>query len=323
MVDHKGYLWIKGNRTVAGRGSVASLYQIDIRHPIGNDSDHVNHAYIAHYQVPAKDSEGRALCNSMYGLTLDRRGDVWTGGAYCHDVKHFRRNADDSVTWVGSYKSGGDVLTRGVAVDRDGNIWVANSNCTSGADCQPKGGVSQFSPDGRHQQTVFLETEGKAVKVTTGVAIDAFGFVWAMGSGSNYVMKINPRDPQEKRVLDTGGYMYTYSDMLGTALRTITMTQQSGVWTTVVDSRSELPTWQTIAWGTRPVVTPNVLVEVRCAATRDELAAAQWESIPANGDPIPCQSAGRYLGVRVTLNADGGTKAVLEDLTVRWRAAVE
>jgi hypothetical protein len=327
MVDHKGYLWIKGGRSITGRGGVSSLYQIDVRHPAGTDADHASHAYIAHYEVPVQDSEGRPLCNTMYGLTLDRRGDVWTGGSYCHDVKHFRRNADDTLTWVGSYKSGGDVLTRGVAVDRDGNIWVANSNCslnsTGGSTCQPKGGVSQFAPDGRHQQTIFLESGDKAVKVTTGVAIDAYGFVWAMGNGSDYIMKLNPRDPQEKRVIDAGGTMYTYSDMLGTALRTITMTQQSGVWTTVVDSRSELPTWQTIAWGTRPVITPNVSVEVRCAPTRDQLTTAAWETIAANGDPIPCQSSGRYLGVRVTLNADGGTKAVLEDLTVRWRAVVD
>ncbi|MBI5509470.1 MAG: hypothetical protein HY903_12030 [Deltaproteobacteria bacterium] len=321
MVDQFGYLWIKGAGRNAAGALVHMLYRIDATHSGDGtaDADHANHKLVGSFSVPAD----KCACTAMYGMTIDLRGDIWTGGSSCNDVKHFKNDG----TFVGCYQSGGNSqgngqsLTRGVAVDRDGNIWVADTNGYQGSLPQV-GSVTQFDPNGRRLQTVLLESGDKKVYFTTGVGIDMYGNVWAMGSSSNYIIQFNPQNTEEKRAIDATSGMYTYSDMLGTSLRTVTTRQKVATWTAILDSRSSAPTWKSIEWAAKEPTDTSVSVNVRCASERDGLASLPWLPVDDNPDALPCDHE-RYLQLRVTFNAKGTAGSPsLQDLTVRWSAYV-
>jgi DNA-binding beta-propeller fold protein YncE len=302
MVDQAGYLWIKGGM----------LYKIDARHPTGADEEHAAHGLLWSTIAPP------SVCQSMYGMTVDLSGDIWVGGSWCNDVKRF-----DGATgaFIGVYPTDGDHLARGVAVDRDGNIWVANSNMGQDGTTSGVGSVTQFDHvTGAMLQRVVLEALGKQVLVTTGVGVDAYGNIWAMGSSSNVLFQFNPLNPNERRAIEMEGPMYTYSDMLGTALRTVTARKKVASWSVVVDGHSEKPVWQEIEYVGRTPAGAELVIGVRCAVSVPALAFEPWHLLNSNPDVIPCPQV-RYLAVRVQFITNGGAASpVLDDLTVRWRA---
>ncbi|MBI5510524.1 MAG: hypothetical protein HY903_17340 [Deltaproteobacteria bacterium] len=321
MVDQDGFLWLKGSAK-PGTDYVAALYKVDIRHEPGHENEHSAHGVAGVFTVPAD----KCSCTNLYGMTIDLTGDVWTGGAACNDVKHFRSDG----TFVGCYPAGGMSgdgkvsKSMGVAVDVDGSIWVANNNqfddpaTASHALADLTGSVTHLDPSGKILQTVLLESAERRVLRTKGVGVDAFGNIWAMGATSNDIMQFNPAHPTELRVIDAGGGMYTYSDMLGTGLRTVTTRQKVGTWTAIVDSRAAQPTWGSVAWTATAPERTSVSVSVRCANEREALKNAAWSQIANNPDAVPC-SGERYLQVRATLAADGvNASPALQDLTLSW-----
>jgi sugar lactone lactonase YvrE len=105
----------------------------------------------------AKMPEGR-MWGQTSQLSLDRDGNVWVaercGGTSCLDktdapILEF----DHSGKLVKSFAAGMLVVPHGILVDRDGNIWVTDSQGGEGKGQQ----VFKFSPDGK-----ILMTLGKA-----------------------------------------------------------------------------------------------------------------------------------------------------------------
>ncbi|MBW1871872.1 MAG: hypothetical protein JRJ19_07395, partial [Deltaproteobacteria bacterium] len=239
-------------------------------------------------------------CAIFYGIAIDQLGDVWTGNTSCDDVLKFDGETGD---FIDGYLSGGSV-TRGVSVDLDGNIWVANS----GTDTATK-------LNGRTGSILHTLNVGSH---PIGIGVDAYGHVWAVNRNANNVYKINGIT-FDIQIIPVGQGPYTYSDMLGTALRTITLSRDaSAYWTVSYDTRAQFPDWKTISWNSQEPGDSTIRVRNRCAAEEAGLYTATWSDQMDAGGPMNCLQE-RWIQVEVEFNApDLATTPMLEDLTIVW-----
>lgn len=189
-----------------------------------------------------------------YGLTIDQDGVIWISGrSVCyvtrvdpvtHQVKHYAVPACSGSLY-------------GIAVDINGNVWVANSHANSnlykfnpvteafstivtnwgyGYTRGVAASVDGYVYVGHHQWTCgngrwitkvdintnqivsVFATASSGVTGPTGVAIDYDGFLWAVNQCTNSVTKINPDTGQVLGTFPVGSSPYTYSDMTGYSL---------------------------------------------------------------------------------------------------------
>ncbi len=255
-----------------------------------------------------------------YGIAVDQRGNVWfgtwqgVGGAMRLDT------ATNTVTQVRPPVSwnGRDLgceqgsLTRGVAVDVDGNVWNTNWSCDS---------ISKYDPDGNHLGT-FDVGNGPL-----GVAIDTDGQVWVVNySGSSATVL----DAQGNLVTEVQGLAepYTYSDMTGLQLRLVT--RQNGVWTTTYDAGHAAARWSRVEW-TASSLPPgtSVCVRSRTAETRSALALAQYGRLLCSPTEFPMTppavaplagevADGRFLQLEVQLQGANDQTPIVDGLEVFW-----
>ncbi len=221
---------------------------------------------------------------------------------------------------------------RGVAVDANGFVWA----------------VFNDIPAGQNPQTSWQTAPSYAVKVdrvtgvpilavptgigTVGITPDARGFIWVVnynGGGANYqdfpcpngengalggtVSKLRSSDGSVVATYPTcGSEPYTYSDMAGYNLRSVTL--RSGNWRVVHDSGRENLEWETLSWLGNVPEGGQLRVRVRVANTEAGLANATFVDM-VNGGDIP--GTGRWLEAEVfffTRNDFIGP--VLEELSV-------
>jgi hypothetical protein len=279
-VDQHGYLWELSNYHWSG----GALTKID------TTTDTIVGTYFR--------TDGG--CSQFYGLAIDQLGDVWTGNLGCDDVLKFEGATGN---FIGGYFSGGS-NTRGVAVDLDGNVWVANSGTNTATKLNGRTGE-------------ILRTLNVGLH-PIGIGVDAYGHVWVVNKDSSDVYKINGIT-FESEAIPVGMGPYTYSDMMGTALRTITLRADGAAyWTVNYDTGMDSPFWRTVSWSAEVPSETNLRVHTRCAAIEADLYSAAWGGWLDAPGAIDCQSA-RWIQVEVEFSSgDLSSTPVLNDLTIEW-----
>jgi streptogramin lyase len=236
----------------------------------------------------------------LYGMAIDRNDNVWYGTT--RPAGYMVRVDGESHEMVAFPHGGG--TTRGVAVDLDGNIWGGG------------GALYKMSPDGEHLLTI---PNAGAV----GVAVDADNAIWAVSSG-----RATRYDTSGRQLCSVGGLpaLYTYSDMTGMQLLSITM--RSGRWSVRVDGGAADVLWDRVDWN--GVFGDGALadVRVRTAPTLVGLTAAPWSgrsfdtpmTMPGPNLETGYSPRNRWLEIelRVTRQADD-QHPVLERVRVHWQ----
>lgn len=244
---------------------------------------------------------GAPTCVGLYGIAIDQLGDIWLGGMECQDVV---KVSGKTGQMIGHYPVGGQA-TRGVAVDLDGNVWAASS------------GTQTITKLNGATGAVITTVEVQSSPI--GVAVDAYGHVWAVNYGSNSVTKVNGLKLTTQQTL-VGHNPYSYSDMMGLSLRTITLRKATlATWRAVVDSGSDSAHFTDVAWGADVPSATDFSVRVRCAAYCDSLATASFGADLTAPGPVSCAASERFMEVEARFTSNGTSASpVLDDLTVHW-----
>lgn len=133
-----------------------------------------------------------------YGISADAQGRIWTSGMGCVSRLDPSTGVNDWVAEAG--------FNRGIALDNEGNVWVANTN----------GELVHLNQSDMAQVARFPVGQADMV----GVAVDYEGFVWTVSQGGNTAHKV---DPDDYSIVDVpiGQGPYTYSDMTGMQLMNV------------------------------------------------------------------------------------------------------
>ena len=296
VVDQRGHLWIVHNL----RGDPNDLLT-----EINTEDGLVLGVYGPY------DRDG---CRDLYGIAVDQLNNIWLGGTSCDDVLKVKGmdgvNPADGLSYItgemiGAYPVGGSV-SRGVAIDLDGNVWVASS--TTATISKIKGSDGEL-----------LATIGVGAG-PIGVGIDAWGNAWAVSHGANMVTRINGLDMSDTFEIQVGKGPYSYSDMLGLSLRTITHHNDGFAWWLGdVDSGKENPQWLSINWLADAPEGTRVEARFRCHEKKEELVTAPWGVSLTEPGEISCPVAGRYGQVEIRMYASGTARSpVLNSVTLYW-----
>ena len=265
----------------------------------------------------------------VYGIGIDPvTGRIWYStlpvgegeSGFIHSVSP---NLSENI----SYYQGGE-FARGLAVDGQGNVWVALHF----------EGVGHLRTDGTLVGKIALPCGVGDPIETRGIAIDSNGRVWAAASNGK-IFRINPEGGPigggEHKLgfvdmivdLDEGmeafapphdavSGPYNYSDMTGFVA--LGSTVPSGHWTAVHDGTEEELEWK-VSWTKKSPTAGEVLkIEVRAAEEIADLYEQDFVPVasPSAEDPVPGVQ-GRYVQVQVTfVRGTGGVSPILYDLTV-------
>ncbi|MDF1564303.1 MAG: MopE-related protein [Deltaproteobacteria bacterium] len=254
------------------------------------------------------------LPQPSYGLAVDLNDNVWFGiWASVGGVMRLA-HATGAVTQPrppAAYACEQTSRTRGVAVDFDGNLWVANWDCAS---------VSKYAPDGTHLLTTAVSNG------PLGMAVDTNGKIWAVNHTASNAVVLNPTGSPVTTISNLAS-PYTYSDMSGLQLRLVT--RQNGSWIATYDSG-----WTGAGWSRAELdiaLIPSggsVCVRGRSAATRAGLSTAGWSPYecappythqpPPATYPLTAVPPGRYLQIEVQLNGANEQSPVVDRVEVFW-----
>jgi hypothetical protein len=255
-----------------------------------------------------------------YGLGIDpRTGEIWQTFVNGDAVAKIAPDA----TLLAVYPHG-EFNAQGVAVDSQGNVWVAHSTVAP-----PSTTVGHLRTDGTFVGNVSLP----GGVGPTGVAVDANGRIWVTNLNSDNVMRIDPNagpiggggfpiGAVDLTVdLGAGAGPYNYSDMTG--FISIGATSPQGTWVVTNDSGTTRNIWGSVAWNTEPpgVEPPgtSITVEARAADTAAGLPGQAFVAMTNGGRS---GLTGRFLELRVTLRAsDLGVSPVLSDIRVETGCA--
>jgi hypothetical protein len=297
-IDGDGTIW------VATRAPTHDLIQVD---PLLGE--------VAKWPHPA------AEC---YGLAVDPYGKVWVAGGSTNTVGRFD---PDTQTWT-NYTDLAPGNTRGIAVrlkkDTTGaligaDVYVGHHNW---ANC---------SANGQHRQVEVFDalTATKKTPIDlggdygpVGVAIDRDGMLWSINQCTSTATKVDPDTGAVIGTYPVGLSPYTYSDMTGYALKTITTPQgfHREVFTGWLGSETR---WSELFVSAE--LPGNgltyLLVEYRIAESIIALSSQPWQGpfgpYPPASFPLTIEQMGNYLEVRLTLATDDDVlKPIVKGLSV-------
>ncbi len=234
------------------------------------------------------------LPHTSYGLGIDKFGHIWHSGFESRTISRIRRSDG---TIMGTYAIPGGCDSRGVAVEDNGDVWVANT-CSNSA--------GHLGNDGTNKGTVPV---GGA---PTGAAIDGDGKVWITNLGTHNATRIDPAT-NATHTFAVGLSPYNYSDMTGHIIRNITTTR--GTWAVIYDSGTSGTGWGTLTWhGTTPADT-SISGRVRAADTVAGLGAQAYAGV---GNGVAFNGVtGRYIQIEMTLQTiRDGVTPVLYDVNI-------
>jgi DNA-binding beta-propeller fold protein YncE len=248
-----------------------------------------------------------------YGLGMDPvTGEIWHSNVAGNRIVKM----DPAGNILGVFQHG-FAAAQGLAVDAEGNVWVAHSI---------NGGttVGHLRTDGTYVGNVALPGGSGP----TGVAVDSNGKIWVANLNTSNAQRIDPNagpigggnfpiGAVDLTVdLGAGANPYNYSDMTGSVLGEITA--PIGTWSVVQDGGVDGQTWGRVSWNTEaqgsvPAGT-SITVEARASDTEAGLAGATFAAV---GNGTQFAMTGRYIEVRATLTASpsGGTP-ILSDLRI-------
>lgn len=139
----------------------------------------------------------------MYGVALDQDGAPWVAG-WSGNLWHFDRVSE---TWIDKGgATGGPTRLRGLAVDRNGEAWIAGNNPCA---------LVRYDTAGDTLVNAAIALPDCVTPV--GVSIDVDGMVWVVDKDADRAFKV---DPSDNTVVTVTGLVdpYTYSDMTGAGL---------------------------------------------------------------------------------------------------------
>jgi len=303
-VDQRGHLWVVNNRI--GEGLPDLVTEIDTANGqvLG-----VYGPFTGAGRFTGEFSADRGGCNDLYGIAIDQLNDIWLGGFGCDDVVKLKGVTGvyhaDGLSYqagelVAAFDIGGE-QSRGLAIDLDGNVWVAMSGTGTATKIN--------NATGAIMQTLNVGSN------PIGVGVDAYGNAWVVNRGSDSVHWVNGLHVEQNIEIAVGDGPYTYSDMLGMALRTITHRAEGFA------NWKGAPIWEDIHWSAAEPENTKIRVRTRCAADELDLATAPWGEFMDEPGPVDCAGHnGRWAQVETRFYSNGTTASpVLFDLTVYWR----
>jgi DNA-binding beta-propeller fold protein YncE len=231
-----------------------------------------------------------------YGLGIDMRGNIW----HTHREDNKISKISSTGTILRTIETGG-AGPNGVAVTHeDNNVWVANRNSNN---------VTRLDNNAILIKTISVGSE------PTGVAVDPAGKVWVTNLGSNSAMRINPATNQVDLTVDfgTGAGPYNYSDMTGTALRTVA---RSGFWTVIFDSQAADTQWRKICWTSSEPADSKIEVTVRSSNSASSLPVSTT-SVSNCIDFGSLGIEGQFIQVQVKLTRNqNGDSPIVNDVEI-------
>ncbi len=279
---------------------------------------------------PASGFPGDATCLPFnnYGMAVDGGGNIWVS-TFGEGVV---RKLSPSGALLGTF-SQGTATAQGLAVDGNGDVWISSSLACSGGGCP----ISHLLNDGTFVGYVPNPTGDGS----TGISVDANGFIWSANRQANTATRINPNAGP----LGCGGsgctggttqvgavdltvnfpagpdgrpspFPYNYSDMTGAQLFSSTAPQ--GSWTVIQDSGAPGTAWGTITWNTEAQgsVPSGTAITVEARAADNEAGLGAQSYVPVSNG-VPFALSGRFIQVRATLQADvDGVSPILSDIRI-------
>jgi hypothetical protein len=262
-------------------------------------------------EIMRSDPVGGSSCIPVLfsaGVAIDAQGYVWN--------TMWSRNTVAKLTPQGTMVLGFPRLTGGrdcygVAVTRDGDVWVANKSTND---------VSRLDTFGNLRKRMAV---GLA---PTGVTVDANGRVWVANQNGNEVVRIAPQGGSDGLglvdlhvALGSGAGPITLGNMAG-----MVETRElpaSGSWTVVVDAGRAGVDWGTVSWQSQEPAGSSLALQVRAADDRNALAVPAWRAVSNGVDFSGTGVVGRYLELQATLRPDpsGKVSPVLFAVTVEAR----
>ncbi len=256
VLDKAGTVWVRG---AEGNGS---LVKVD-----PHTADQVTHY------------DGANAPPCPYGIATDAKGFIYTAGPSGADgcVSRFDPVAQ---TWqtlklvppAGSPMSG-QTYPRGLAVDRKGGVWIADTF------------QGLFHVDASGASMVQKGMAAIPLVTTLGAAVDADGSPWAISFDKSTAYKVDPVTYATQPVV-VGQNPYTYSDMTGSQLRGVQL-PQPGVFRHLFTgcSGSAATRWISLDYTVTDAPGSHTTVRMRSAATAAALATAPFTAL-AGPPPI-------------------------------------
>ncbi|MBN1773630.1 MAG: PQQ-binding-like beta-propeller repeat protein [Deltaproteobacteria bacterium] len=287
-VDGSGYLWS------CSPGSPVRSIRMDTR----------THAYEL------------VQINACYGIAVSPRdGRVWFGS-------YHGTGCVNSVTGTPPYTrlntpvGCGGVITA-VTLDSDGYVWASSYSQNRVYKIDPATGTQLCSAP-------ITGPPGTTVNDARGVAMDAAGKMWVVHREGGYANRfLRDCSLDATFEISRGNTAYTYSDMTGMQLRTVTT--REGHWIQDYDSGYPSPVWSRVTWVADIPAETTMQLTVTAADTQAELTTAPtppcgpFTTSPADLTACPWLAGHRWLrlDIRLTTIRDG-VRPVVHDVRVYW-----
>ena len=320
-VDADGHLWIgmwNSKRLWRIRGDTGeSMVQLPMSvRPYGLAIDSDQRIWVASRDPSAvalvDPAEGElgwwsAPSGHAYGLAVDPFGAVWLAGGEAGGVARFDPFSE---TWL-EFPETGLGNTRGVAIKIDydalgsvqgARVYVAHHSWPQG--CSASGEHRYVSVIDAGTLAALPPVDLGSDLAPVGVAIDSAGQLWAVNQCDSSATRVDTTTNQVLGTYPVGLSPYTYSDMTGYALKTITAVKID--FSYVFEGWPGGATrWQSItADVTVPNFTSYVEVQYRIGLTKEELAGADWYGpfgpYPPQQFPVLVNLIAPLLEVRIT-----------------------
>ena len=324
-IDPEGYVWVGAwNRRAAYRVDPNPPYNVEGpfdlgANPYGFAIDRNGILWVASINggseaLTAFDTRtrtrlrtaGASFPTQPYGIAIDNNGDIWMGNWTQHgllfvDSENFLAGTGD----FARYDTAPSMTnTRGVAVDRDGFIWLASSGSNR---------VAQFNPATR----TFVRTYNVCSQ-PTGVGVDSTSNIWTTCLSDGFVNRINTTTNTVDVSIYSGASPYSYSDLTGFQLRNFTAPR--GYWRNIFDCGVANCSFDGANWTAS--VPEGTTADIRFRTSTDAITWSDWTpyyaALPVTFD-LP---NGRYCQVEVQFTSTlstGTTTPTVSAIELDWQ----
>ena len=250
---------------------------------------------------------------ARYGIAPDSAGRIWFGD-WSNTAYGIHALNPDGSTFLGSSAATG--VTAITVNALDGSIWGSRYGSNQIIGMEPTGAV----------RCIAATPAGSGAN-PHGMAFDRLGRIWVpMRFGSGMVNVFDTAcNHLATYTVDAGRELYSYSDMTGAILRTITT--REGRWVQDFDSGYATANWNQVVWDATTPAGTGVRIEVRAADTRPDLSTAPvcgavgtFETTPADLlASCPGLGSHRWLRVEAVLTTTvTGVRPVVRNINASW-----